>query len=182
MERAIKTSFFLLLRVFRSSVAISSGFTPRDFGLKSAVSKQKFQGNIEDNTNKLTWCYELQTVIFVLWTNNAAYSRVHMDFAVASSFEFVLGVFMKVWLTVLTVIPYSWTSARRHSKKAWTACLEAASEQCRTSYIDKYIFNIFIVLLMLLINCINIKGIVHTKIKLMSFQTHMRKTVDFIDL
>lgn len=53
MERAIKTSFFLLLRVFRSSVAISSGFTPRDIGLKSAVSKQKVQGNIVDNTNKL---------------------------------------------------------------------------------------------------------------------------------
>lgn len=143
MERAIKTSFFLLLRVFRSSVAISSGFTPRDIGLKSAVSKQKVQGNIVDNTNKLTWCYELQTVIFALWTNKAAYSRVHVDFAVAWSFEFVLGVFMKVWLMVLTVIPYSWTSARRHSKKAWTACLEAASEQCRTSYTDKHMYSTY---------------------------------------
>lgn len=36
---------------------------------------------------------------------------------------------MKVWLMVLTVIPYSSTSALRQSKKAWTACLEAASEK-----------------------------------------------------
>lgn len=34
---------------------------------------------------------------------------------------------MKVWLMVLTEMPYSSTSARRQSKKAWTACLEAAS-------------------------------------------------------
>lgn len=34
---------------------------------------------------------------------------------------------MKVWVTVLTEMPYSSTSARRQSKNAWTACLEAAS-------------------------------------------------------
>lgn len=34
---------------------------------------------------------------------------------------------MKVWLMVLTEIPYSSTSALRQSKKACTACLEAAS-------------------------------------------------------
>lgn len=40
---------------------------------------------------------------------------------------------MKVWLMVLTEIPYSFTSALRQSKKACTACLEAASggeQQC----------------------------------------------------
>lgn len=36
---------------------------------------------------------------------------------------------MKVWLMVLTEMPYSSTSALRESKKAWTACLEAASEK-----------------------------------------------------
>lgn len=35
---------------------------------------------------------------------------------------------MNVWLMVLTEMPYSSTSALRQSKKAWTACLEAASE------------------------------------------------------
>ncbi len=35
---------------------------------------------------------------------------------------------MKVWLMVLTEIPYSSTSALRQSKNAWTACLDAASE------------------------------------------------------
>lgn len=34
---------------------------------------------------------------------------------------------MKVWLMVLMEMPYSSTSALRQSKKAWTACLEAAS-------------------------------------------------------
>lgn len=34
---------------------------------------------------------------------------------------------MNVWLMVLTEMPYSSTSALRQSKKAWTACLEAAS-------------------------------------------------------
>ena len=34
---------------------------------------------------------------------------------------------MKVWLMVLTEMPYSSTSALRQSKKAWTACLDAAS-------------------------------------------------------
>ncbi len=34
-------------------------------------------------------------------------SPVHLDFAVISFTELVLGVFMKVWLTVLMVIPYS---------------------------------------------------------------------------
>lgn len=34
---------------------------------------------------------------------------------------------MKVWVMVLTEMPYSSTSALRQSKKAWTACLEAAS-------------------------------------------------------
>lgn len=35
---------------------------------------------------------------------------------------------MKVWLIVLTIIPYSSTSARRQSKNACTACFEAESE------------------------------------------------------
>lgn len=35
---------------------------------------------------------------------------------------------MKVWLMVLTTIPYSSTSARRQSKKACAACLDAASD------------------------------------------------------
>lgn len=38
---------------------------------------------------------------------------------------------MKVWLMVLTTIPYSSTSARRQSKKACAACLDAASDRCR---------------------------------------------------
>ena len=37
------------------------------------------------------------------------------------------AILMKVWLMVLTDMPNSSTSARRQSKKAWTACLEAAS-------------------------------------------------------
>ncbi len=39
---------------------------------------------------------------------------------------------MKVWLMVLTEMPYSSTSALRQSKKAWTACLEAASGKSKT--------------------------------------------------
>lgn len=38
---------------------------------------------------------------------------------------------MKVVLMVLTEMPYSSTSALRQSKKAWTACLEAASGRTR---------------------------------------------------
>lgn len=41
---------------------------------------------------------------------------------------------MKVWLMVLTTIPYSSTSARRQSKKACAACLDAASEGCQHTY------------------------------------------------
>lgn len=41
---------------------------------------------------------------------------------------------MKVWLMVLTTIPYSSTSALRQSKKAWAACLEAASDRCAHRY------------------------------------------------
>ncbi|TNN52839.1 hypothetical protein EYF80_036939 [Liparis tanakae] len=39
---------------------------------------------------------------------------------------------MKVWLMVLTEMPYSSTSARRQSKNAWTACLEAESGPDKT--------------------------------------------------
>ena len=37
---------------------------------------------------------------------------------------------IKVWLMVLTTMPNSSTSARRQSKKACAACLDAASDKC----------------------------------------------------
>lgn len=50
-----------------------------------------------------------------------------MDLEAAGSVSSDEEELMKVWLMVLTEMPYSSTSALRQSKKAWTACLEAAS-------------------------------------------------------
>lgn len=49
---------------------------------------------------------------------------------------------MKVWLMVLTTIPYSSTSARRQSKKACTACFDAASDRCRQTQTHKHTFRL----------------------------------------
>lgn len=49
---------------------------------------------------------------------------------------------MKVWLMVLTTIPYSSTSARRQSKKACAACLDAASDRCRQTQTHKHTFRL----------------------------------------
>lgn len=49
---------------------------------------------------------------------------------------------MKVWLMVLTTIPYSSTSARRQSKKACAACLDAASDRCRQTQTHKHTFRV----------------------------------------
>jgi len=58
------------------------------------------------------------------------YAHVAREPGLASGFPLGSGAvaLMKVWLMVLTEIPYSSTSARRQSKKAWAACLEAASD------------------------------------------------------
>lgn len=50
-----------------------------------------------------------------------------MDLDAAASASLDPSLLMKVWLMVLTEMLYSSTSALRLSKKAWTACLEAAS-------------------------------------------------------
>lgn len=50
-----------------------------------------------------------------------------------------LEALMKVWLMVLTTIPYSSISARRQSKKAWTACLDAASDRHRHTQTHTFI-------------------------------------------
>lgn len=50
-----------------------------------------------------------------------------MDLVGAASVCLEEEELMKVWLMVLTEMPYSSTSALRQSKKACTACLEAAS-------------------------------------------------------
>lgn len=55
------------------------------------------------------------------------YSQDQTDLEEAASVFSAEEGLMKVWLMVLTEMPYSSTSALRQSKKAWTACLDAAS-------------------------------------------------------
>lgn len=67
------------------------------------------------------------TCLQTLDRESCMYSHVDRPWGLAGGVE-GRAALMKVWLIVLTIIPYSSTSARRESKNACTACFEAESE------------------------------------------------------
>lgn len=116
-DGAISTSFLLLFKVLTISVVTSSGETPHGFLVYNTAER----GDVHQRSKRY-FGFKAQPGFFGFHSRDQS-----GDLEAAAPVVPDAEQLMKVWLMVLTEMPNSSTSALRQSKKAWTACLEAAS-------------------------------------------------------